>query len=190
MRSIIIACLFAFILPACGYNSVIEADENVKAAWADVQNQYKRRADLVPNLVSTVKGAANFEQETLTQVVEARAKATSMNVDAKTIDDPAKLKAFEQAQGQLQGALSRLMVVVEKYPELKATESFLQLQSQLEGTENRIGVARTRFIETVAQYNQIVLKFPTSLGSKLRGKTERATFEGTPQDANVPAVQF
>src|SRR6478609_5270571 len=143
----------------CGYNDVITLDEGVKANWAEVQNQYKRRADLVPNLVSTVKGAANFEQDTLTKVVEARSKVAGLKVDASTIDDPEKLKKFEAAQNELSGSLSRLLVVSEQYPQLRATEAFRDLQSQLEGTENRITVARKRYIETVAEYNGIVQRF-------------------------------
>ena len=178
------------LFAGCGFNAVIEADEDVKAGWAEVQNQYKRRADLVPNLISVVKGASNFEQETLQKVVEARAKATSMQVDSSTIDNPEKLHAFEQAQGQLTGALSRLMVVVEKYPELKATEAYRDLQSQLEGTENRIAVARNRYIASVAEYNKIVLRFPSMIGAKMRSMSVRPTFEGTAGQENAPAVQF
>ncbi len=177
-------------LAGCGYNAVVEHDQDVKAAWADVENQYKRRADLVPNLVNTVKGAANFEQETLQKVVEARAKATSMHVDESIINDPAKLKQFEAAQGELSGALSRLLVVSEKYPELRATESFRDLQVQLEGTENRIAVARRRFIEAVGEYNKVVLRFPSSLGAKMRGMNVRPTFEGTPGQENAPEIKF
>ena len=174
----------------CGFNTVIEADEEVKGAWAEVENQYKRRADLVPNLVNVVKGAAQFEQETLQKVVEARSKVSSMQVDSSTIDSPEKLRAFEAAQGQLSGALSRLMVVVEKYPELKATDAYRDLQAQLEGTENRISVARMRFIESVAEYNKVVLRFPSLIGAKMRGKTVRPTFQGTPGQENPPEVKF
>lgn len=158
----------------------------MKAAWAEVQNQYQRRADLVPNLVKTVKGVASFEKETLQNVVEARSKVGQMKVDSTIIDDPAKLKAFGDAQSQLSSALSRLMVVVERYPELKATDSFRDLQAQLEGTENRIAVARKRYIETVAAYNKVVLHFPSSIGASLRGKTERPAFEATSPDADKP----
>lgn len=175
---------------ACGFNEVVQRDEDVKAAWAEVESQYKRRADLVPNLVNTVKGAAAFEQETLEKVIAARAKATAVTVDASTIDDPAKLKAFEQAQSELGGALSRLLVVSEKYPELRATEAFRDLQVQLEGTENRIAVARRRFIDSVAAYNTTVQVFPSMIGAKMRGKAVRPTFTGAPQDANVPEVKF
>jgi LemA protein len=175
----------------CGYNEVIERDEAVKGAWAEVENQYQRRADVVPNLVRVVKGAANFEKETLQAVVEARSKVGSVQVDASTIDDPQKLQQFEQAQGQLSSALSRLLVVSERYPELKATEGFRDLQVQLEGTENRIAVARKRFIDSVSQYNQTVLKFPTSLGAKMRGKAVRPSFSATTPGADrAPQVDL
>ena len=175
--------IMRFILPfallgwvGCGYNEVIDQDENVKASWAEVQNQYKRRADLIPNLVKVVKSAAEFERSTLEAVVEARAKVGQLQVDSSVIDDPQKLQAFEKAQGQLGGALSRLMVVAEKYPELKANENFRDLQAQIEGTENRITVARKRYIDSVAEYNKTVLRFPTSIGASMRGKSERPTF--------------
>jgi LemA protein len=187
-RLVLLLSLVSFT--ACGFNEVIERDEDVKASWAEVQNQYKRRADLVPNLVNVVKGAANFEQETLQKVIEARAKVGSLQVDSSIIDDPAKLKAFEQAQDQLKGSLSRLMVVVEKYPELKATEGYRDLQAQLEGTENRITVARNRFIASVADYNKVVLRFPSMIGAKLRGKNLRPSFEGTPGQETPPEVKF
>jgi LemA protein len=177
-------------LSGCGYNDVIDRDEDVKASWAEVQNQYQRRADLVPNLVNVVKGSAAFEKETLTQVVEARSKVAGIKVDQSVIDDPAKLKQFEQAQQGLSGALSRLMVVVERYPELKATDAFRDLQAQLEGTENRITVARKRYIESVADYNRVVIKFPTSIGASLRGKAERPTFSVAPALEKAPEVKF
>jgi LemA protein len=177
-------------LAGCGYNEVIERDEDVKAAWAEVENQYKRRADLVPNLVNAVKGAAGFEQETLTKVVEARSKVAGLKVDESVISDPQKFQQFEQAQNQLSGALARLMVVVEKYPELKATDQFRDLQAQLEGTENRIAVARKRYIDAVAAYNKTVQLFPSSLGASLRGKEVRPTFQGTPGQENPPEVKF
>src|SRR5688572_25329142 len=190
--------LFAFVALSalsgaggCGYNEVIERDEDVKSGWAEVQNQYKRRADLVPNLVNVVKGAANFEQETLQKVVEARAQVGQVKVDQSTIDDPAKLREFEQAQGQLGSALSRLLVVAEKYPELKATDAYRDLQAQLEGTENRITVARNRYIEAVAEYNKVVLHFPSSIGASMRGKKERPTFTATAPGADrPPEVEF
>lgn len=174
----------------CGINAVVEKDQDVIAAWAEVENQYKRRADLVPNLVNVVKGAANFEQETLQKVVEARSKVAGIKVDNSIIDDPQRLKQFEAAQQQLSGALSRLLVVSERYPELKATEAFRDLQAQLEGTENRIAVARKRYIEEVAEYNKVVLRFPSMIGAKIRSKNVRPTFEGTPGQENAPAVAF
>jgi LemA protein len=179
------------VMTGCGYNDVIDRDQTVKAGWAEVENQYQRRADLVPNLVRIVQGAANFEKSTLQNVVEARAKVGSMQVDSTTIDDPEKLKKFEQAQGQLSSALSRLLVVSEQYPDLKATAAFRDLQVQLEGTENRIAVARRRYIEAVAEYNMTVLRFPTSIGSSMRGKKERPTFTATVAGADkAPEVKF
>ncbi|MFT3921593.1 MAG: LemA family protein [Myxococcales bacterium] len=186
--------LAAFIALAastgCGYNDVIDRDEDVKAAWSEVENQYKRRADLVPNLVKTVQGAANFEKETLQKVVEARSSVGKMTVDQSIIDDPEKLQKFEAAQAQLSGALSRLLVVSENYPDLKASAQFRDLQAQLEGTENRITVARKRYIESVAEYNKTVLRFPSSIGASMRGKKERATFKGDPGSEKPPEVAF
>lgn len=184
-------CLLSSSLLGCGYNDVIDRDEGVKAAWAEVENQYQRRADLVPNLVRVVKGAAAHEKETLEAVVNARSKVGSMQVDSSIIDDPEKLKRFEQAQGELSSALSRLLVVSEKYPDLKAVEAFRDLQAQLEGTENRITVARGRFIAAVQEYNQVVLRFPTSIGAGMRGKKERPTFSATTPGADkAPEVAF
>src|SRR5919199_1384220 len=154
------------LISGCGYNRIQGLDEEVKAAWSEVQNQYQRRADLVPNLVATVKGAANFERDTLTQVVEARSRATSATIDPNTLNNPEAFKRFEQAQSQLSSALSRLLVVVEKYPELKANQNFRDLQAQLEGTENRIAVARKRYVQSVAEYNKAVRFFPTNLTAK------------------------
>ena len=176
------AALLALSLGGCGFNTVIDRDEDVKAAWSEVQNQYKRRADLIPGLVKVVKGAANFEQDTLQKVVEARSKVAGMKVDSSIVDDPAKLKAFEQAQQKLSGALSRLMGVVERYPDLKASANYRDLQVQLEGTENRIAVARRRYIQNVAEYNKVVQRFPTMIGAMMRGKQVRPTFE---VDANL-----
>jgi LemA protein len=183
---------FAVVLPlgGCGYNEIIDRDEEVKATWAEVQNQYQRRSDLVPNLVNVVKGNAQFEKSTLESVVEARSKVAGVKVDQATIDDPAKLKQFEEAQQGLTSALSRLMVVVERYPDLKATESFRDLQSQLEGTENRITVARKRYIDSVAEYNKVVERFPTSIGAGLRHKSLRPTFSVAPGVEKVPEVKF
>jgi LemA protein len=185
------ALLFAIsTLVGCGINSVIDADEDVKAAWSEVESQYKRRMDLIPNLIQTVKGASAFEQETLAKVVEARSKVASLKIDASVLDDPAKLKAFEQAQNQLSGSLGRLLAVAEQYPQLKATQGYLDLQAQLEGTENRIAVARKRFIDSVGEYNKIVLRFPSMIGAKIRGKTTRTNFEGVQGAETPPEVKF
>lgn len=180
-------------LTGCGINNIPTYDEQVKSAWAQVQNQYQRRADLIPNLVETVKGYAKQEQETLTAVVEARAKATSVQVDANTVNDPAKLKQFQDAQGQLTGALSRLLVVVEKYPDLKSNQNFLALQSQLEGTENRIAVARRDFITSVERYNTEIRTFPGRLWHSVMYSDlqVRPNFEATtPGAEKAPEVKF
>lgn len=191
LNSIMMVASATCLFTGCGYNQVIDRDEDVKASWAEVQNQFQRRADLIPNLVSTVKGAADFEKTTLQAVVQARAKVGQMKVDGSIIDNPQKFKAFEQAQAKLSGALSRLLVVAERYPELKASESFRDLQIQLEGTENRIAVARQRYIKAVAEYNKVVLRFPTSIGASMRNKTERPTFEATAPNADQPPkVEF
>lgn len=187
----VVLVLLALGSAGCGYNEVIDRDESVKAAWAEVQNQYQRRSDLVPNLVNVVKGNASFEKGTLEAVVNARAKVGQTQIDASVIDDPEKLKQFEQAQTQLSSSLSRLLVVAEAYPDLKASASFRDLQVQLEGTENRIAVARRRFIGEVAEYNKTVLHFPSSIGAGIRGKKERATFSATTPDAEkAPEVKF
>jgi len=181
---------FTPALSGCGYNEVIERDEDVKASWAEVQNQYKRRADLVPSLVKIVQGAANFERGTLKEVVEARASVGGIKVDASTIEDPKKLAAFEAAQAKLSGALSRLLVVSENYPDLKSSAGFRDLQAQLEGTENRIAVARGRYIDVVAEYNKVVLRFPSSWGASMRGKHERPTFTGNTADEKPPEIKL
>jgi len=150
-------------LTGCGYNDFQRLDEQVKASWSEVLNQYQRRADLIPNIVNTVKGEANFEQETLTKVVEARAKATAIQATPELINDPAAFDKFQKAQGELSGALSRLLVVAEAYPNLKANQGFQDLRVQLEGTENRITVARNRYIKAVAEYNVLARSFPSNL---------------------------
>ena len=185
--------LFALLLSGCGINNIPSYDEQVKSAWAQVENQYQRRADLIPNLVETVKGFARQEQETLTAVIEARARATSIQVDASTLDNPEQLRQFDQAQQQLSGALSRLMVVVERYPDLKSNQNFLALQSQLEGTENRIAVARRDFITAVQRYNTEIRTFPGRIWHTLlySDMPLRETFEATAPDAEqAPAVRF
>ncbi len=189
--SMTIGLVTLLALAGCGYNSLQALDEDVKAAWSEVQNQYQRRADLVPNLVATVKGAAKFEQETLAQVVEARSKATSVKIDAKDLSNPQVFRQFEEAQRQLSGALARLLVVVEKYPDLKATQNYRDLQAQLEGTENRIAVARKRYIEKVAEYNKGVRFFPTNLTAKyLLALEVRETFSTDEKAAEPPPVKF
>ena len=183
--------LATLFISGCGYNKLQGLDEDVKAAWSEVQNQYQRRADLIPNLVSTVKGASQFEQDTLQKVIEARAQATSIKLDAQSLSNPETFKKFEQAQQNLSGALSRLMLVVERYPELKANQNFRDLQAQLEGTENRIAVARKRYVESVAEYNKAVRYFPTNLTAKyLLGLDVRQTFTADEGAAKPPQVKF
>ncbi|MEQ8577897.1 MAG: LemA family protein [Balneola sp.] len=171
-------------------NGLVDKEEAVEGAWAQVENQYQRRADLIPNLVNTVKGAANFEQETLTSVIEARSKATSVNISASDLGDPAKFQQFQQAQGELSGALSRLLVSVERYPELKANSNFRDLQSQLEGTENRISTERKRFNDTAQNYNSSIRKFPTSIFASIGGFERKAYFEADQGAENAPTVDF
>ncbi|GAA4422646.1 LemA family protein [Pontibacter saemangeumensis] len=174
---------------SCGYNTMVQKDEAVETAWANVQNAYQRRADLVPNLVNTVKGAANFEQETLTQVIEARAKATSVNISADNLT-PENIQQYQAAQGQLSGALSRLLATVEAYPELKANQNFLELQAQLEGTENRISVERRNFNEAVQDYNTTVRSFPNNLMAGVFGFERKGHFEAEAGAQTAPTVQF
>lgn len=185
--------LFATLsLSGCGYNTFQTTDEQVKAAWAEVLNQYQRRSDLVPNLVNTVKGEAKFEQDTLTRVVEARARATGIQATPELINDPEAFKRFQAAQGQLTGALSRLMVVVENYPSLKSNQSFQELRAQLEGTENRITVARNRFIQSVQAYNVAVRSFPSNITAMIFGYKPKASFtvENEAEISKPPAVNF
>lgn len=187
---IIIAAIL--LLGGCGcggYNSMVKLDENVKAKWANVQSDYQRRADLIPNLVNTVKGAANFEQETLTQVIEARAKATQTTINPGDLT-PENIERFQQAQGELSGALSRLLVTVERYPELKANQNFLNLQTQLEGTENRIKVSRNDFNTAVQEYNGVVRRFPNNIFAGMFGFSVRQPFQADPGSQNAPNVEF
>ena len=177
------------LLSGCGYNSIQTQDEQTKSAWSEVLNQYQRRADLIPNLVNTVKGYAQQEQAVLIGVTEARAKATSIKVDAS---NPESLKQFQQAQGQLSGALSRLLVVSENYPQLKSDQNFRDLQAQLEGTENRITVARNRYIEAVQAYNTTIRQFPVNLTAKMFGAAVKPNFtvENEAVIAKPPTVDF
>ena len=186
------ALLLSLSLTGCGYNDFQRLDEQTQSAWAEVLNQYQRRADLIPNIVATVKGEANFEQETLTRVIEARSKATSIQVTPETLNDPAALQQFQNAQGELGSALSRLMVVVEQYPNLKANQGFSDLRVQLEGTENRITVARNRYIQTVQEYNVLSRSFPTNLTAMVFGYPPKANFQVANEAAisAPPAVDF
>ena len=187
-----VALAMTLVLGGCGYNTFQTTDEQVKASWSEVVNQYQRRADLVPNLVNTVKGEAKFEQDTLTQVVDARAKATSIQATPELVNDPAAFQKFQQAQGQLTGALSRLMAVSENYPNLRANQGFRDLAAQLEGTENRIAVARKRYIEAVQDYNVTVRSFPTNLTAMAFGYKEKANFsvDNVKELARPPSVGF
>ncbi|URI11951.1 LemA family protein [Aquincola tertiaricarbonis] len=182
----------AALMSGCGYNDFQRMDEEVKASWSEVLNQYQRRADLVPNLVNTVKGEANFEQETLTRVVEARAKATSIQATPELINNPEAFQKFQAAQGELSGALSRLLVVSEQYPNLKANQGFQDLRVQLEGTENRITVARNRYIKTVADYNVLARSFPTNLTAKIFSYEVKPNFtvQNEAQISAPPTVDF
>lgn len=190
--SLALAVLAAPFLSACGYNDFQAKDEATKAAWAEVVNQYQRRADLIPNLVNTVKGYASHERETLEAVTRARAAATSIQVTPETLKDPAAFQKFQQAQGELSSALSRLMAVSENYPQLKADASFRDLQSQLEGTENRITVARQRYIRAVQDYNVLARSFPTNLTAKAMGYEVKPSFtvENEKGISTAPAVKF
>lgn len=179
-------------LSGCGYNEFQTLDEQVNANWAEVLSQYQRRADLIPNIVNTVKGEANFEQETLTKVIEARARATSIQVTPELAKDPEALKKFQAAQGEVSSALSRLLVVSENYPNLKANQGFQDLRVQLEGTENRITVARNRYIKSVADYNVHTRQFPSNLTAKVFGYEVKPNFTVQNEAAisNAPAVSF
>ena len=181
--------LIAAMLSGCGYNQIQQKDEAVTAAWSQVLNVYKRRADLVPNLVATVKGYASHEERVFTEVTQARSKVGSINVDA---DDPASLAQFQQAQGELQSAIGRLLVVSENYPQLKADQNFLQLQAQLEGTENRITVERQRYIQAVQDFNTYIRQFPTNLTAKVFGYKPKPNFsvEDEQQIQQPPTVDF
>lgn len=172
------------------YNSLVRLDEGVNGAWAQVENQYQRRMDLVPNLVATVQGVANFEKSTLQAVIEARAKATQITVSPQMLNDPQAFRQFEQSQGQLGSALSRLLVTVEQYPNLKANENFLQLQAQLEGTENRISVERKRFNDIVQGYNATIRTIPTSFIASFTGFQQKQYFQSLPGADTAPKVEF
>lgn len=192
IRSAAAALLAATVLTGCGYNDFQRLDEQTKSAWSEVLNQYQRRADLIPNIVATVKGEANFEQETLTKVVEARAKATSIQATPELINNPEAFQKFQAAQGELSGALSRLLVVSENYPNLKANQGFQDLRVQLEGTENRITVARGRYVKAVQDYNVLARSFPSNLTAMVFGYPVKPNFtvQNEAQISAPPTVSF
>ncbi|BCJ89496.1 LemA family protein [Terrihabitans soli] len=189
-RALAVALVLGTLVAGCGVNTIPTLDEQVKGQWSEVQNQYQRRAELIPNLVETVKGFAAQERETLTAVVEARAKATQVTVNVDQLSDPEALKRFQEAQGQLSGALGRLLAVSENYPELKSNQNFLALQSQLEGTENRIAVARRDYIQAVQTYNTEVRTFPGLIWAWIYGAQPKATFETSAANQTAPEVKF
>ena len=182
----VVAC---FCLSSCGYNTMTEKEEAVNKAWSNVENQYQRRSDLIPNLVNTVKGYARHEQSTLTAVLEARSKATQITVNAEELT-PEKLKEYQAAQGQVTSALGKLLAITEAYPDLKANENFKELQAQLEGTENRISVERRNFNEVVGDYNTYIRKFPQHLMAGIFGFEKRAYFEAEAGSEKAPKVEF
>jgi LemA protein len=189
MKFGLFAVVVAFLFSSCGYNKMVEMDEQVTSQWAQVENVYQRRADLIPNLVNTVKGYAAHEKETLEGVIEARSKATSVNIDPSKLT-PESIQQFNQAQDGLSSALSKLMVVVERYPDLKANQSFLDLQAQLEGTENRITVERMKFNQTTQTYNAYIRKFPQLIYSGWFGFDKKSYFEAQQGAEKAPEVQF
>ena len=192
LRTLIAIICVGFSVAACGYNTIPTLEEQAKARWGDVQNQYQRRADLIPNLVATVQGYAKQEKEVLTAVIEARAKATQVKIDVSQLSDPDKLKQFQDAQNQLSGALGRLLAISENYPDLKSNANFLALQSQLEGTENRIAVARRDYIEAVRTFNTALRTFPTLIWAKtvFSGSKPMAEFTASENAQSPPQVKF
>ncbi|MDD5362169.1 MAG: LemA family protein [Ignavibacteria bacterium] len=193
IKSILLGVTVLFLawsLYGCGYNSLVSSEEKVTSAWSQVENQYQRRADLIPNLVKTVQGAADFEKSVLTEVTEMRSKVGQMKINPQDLNDPEKFQQYQKAQDNLSTSLSRLLVVSENYPQLKSNESFLQLQSQLEGTENRISVERRKFNEAVQEYNTSVRSFPTVVTAKLFGFKEKPYFKGKEGSDQTPDVEF
>jgi LemA protein len=190
LRYAAILISLALLISGCGVNTIPTREETAKAAWSDVQNQYQRRAELIPNLVETVKGFAQQERTVLTEVTQARAKATSVQINADQLTDPEALRRFQEAQAQLSGALGRLLAVSEQYPELKSNQNFLALQSQLEGTENRIAVARRDYIQAVQAYNTEVRTFPGRLWAVVYGAKPMASFTTTEENQRPPQVHF
>ncbi|MDY0199816.1 MAG: LemA family protein [Tenuifilaceae bacterium] len=191
-KSVLYALVLAILVPmfsSCGYNRMVSMDEGVTSQWANVENVYQRRMDLIPNLVNTVKGYADFEQQTLTQVIEARAKATQVTIDPTNLTE-ANMKQFQQVQGELSSSLSRLLVSIERYPDLKANQNFLELQAQLEGTENRIAVERRKFNETVQSYNSYIRSFPRVIYAGWFNFEKKAYFEADQGAKEAPKVDF
>jgi len=191
VRSVVVIALVS-LLSGCGYNAIQQKDEAVKAAWAEVLSQYQRRADLIPNIVNTVKGEASFEQQTLQNVIEARARATAIQATPELVNNPEAFAKFTQAQGQVSSALSRLLVTVENYPNLKANAAFQDLRAQLEGTENRIGIARNRYIKSVEDYNSFIRQLPQNLTAMVFGHQQKAQFtvENEAAISKPPTVDF
>lgn len=189
IKHILLGLITAMLLSSCGYNSMVEKSEAVEGQWAQVENVYQRRADLIPNLVNTVKGYADFEKETLTEVIEARSKATSIQVDASDLN-PESIAKFQAAQSNLSGALSKLLVTVERYPDLKANQNFLELQTQLEGTENRISTERMRFNETTKDYNTYIKQLPRVIYAGWFGFEKKGYFEADNGAEEAPKVEF
>lgn len=192
LRALALTWLAALVLSGCGYNRFQQLDEQVAAAWSEVLNQYQRRADLIPNIVASVKGEANFEQETLTRVIEARSRATGIQATPDLVNNPEAFERFQRAQGELSGALSRLMVVAEQYPQLRANQAFQDLRVQLEGTENRITVARNRYIQTVQNYNVLARSAPTNFTAMIFGYKVKPNFtvQNEAQISTPPVVDF
>ncbi len=185
----IFTAIIAALLSSCSYNSIVEADENINAQWAKVENQYQRRADLVPNLVNTVKGYAAHESETLEAVVAARSKATQITIDPANLTEES-LQKYQEAQGELSSALGKLLAITENYPDLKANQNFLELQAQLEGTENRIATERSRYTDAVNAYNQKIRKFPALITAKIFGFDAKPQFKAEESAAQAPVVEF
>lgn len=192
MKRLLAMLLLATALTGCGYNDFQRLDEDTKSKWSEVLNQYQRRADLVPNIVASVKGEANFEQDTLTKVIEARSKATSIQATPELINDPAAFEKFQQSQSELSGALSRLMVVAEQYPQLQANQAFRDLRVTLDGTENRITVARNAYIQSVQQYNVLARSFPSNLTGMIFGYKAKPNFtvQNEAEISRPPTVDF
>lgn len=185
----ILATIIAALLSSCSYNSMVEADENINAQWAKVENQYQRRADLVPNLVNTVKGYAAHESETLEAVITARSKATQITVDPANLTEE-NLQKYQEAQGELSSALGKLLAITENYPDLKANQNFLELQAQLEGTENRIATERSRYTDAVNAYNKKIRKFPALITAKIFGFDAKPQFKAEASATQAPTVEF